>query len=154
MVDLVKNHQTIFHRSFTVCVFSSFVSQLKQTVLFIQGAYSKIPAVSLWVSFMSAHPGIPRGNISCEQSYVELQHLLSPWRGTHPESPLPTALLKDRCQHLLPLPAVGTCRWRERTGPSLGCNGRWACLPRGKDITDVSASVEFHHWCPVAPGAN
>lgn len=41
---------------------------------------------------MSAHPEI-LGDISCEQSYVELQHLLSPWRDSSweppPHSPTP-----------------------------------------------------------------
>ena len=129
-------------------LFSFFVSPIETNILIHSSCPClKIP-VSLSVSFMSAHPEI-LGDIAMN-SLCGAPAPPLPMERLILRNPSPQPHSKDSCQHLLPLPAMGTCTWRERTSPSLGCSGRWACLPLGRMSWMWGASVEFHHWCPCS----
>ena len=113
-------------------LFLSFVSPIK-TNIHSRCACSKIP-VSLWVSFMSAHPEI-LGDISCEQSTWS-SSTSSPHGATHPESPLPTAPLQRQLSIPATTACMGTCRWREDWHLP-GMQWEVSLSPIGKDIMDV-----------------
>lgn len=135
--------------SLFVSFFILLFLQLKQTVLFIQGAHI-LRFLCLCESFMSAHPEI-LGDISCEQSHGAPHPL--PWRDSSWE-PLPTALLQRqvsapattaRCGHL----AGGE---RELAPPWDAMGGELVSHWEGHHGWEAPL-WEFHHWCPVAQGA-
>lgn len=133
---LIEEPPNYFPQKFhCLCLLSSFVSPIKTNILIHSRCpCSKIP-VSLWVSFMSAHPEI-LGDISCEQSTWS-SSTSSPHGGTHPESPLPTALLQRQLSAPATTARHGHLQVERENWPLPGMQWEVSLSPIGKDITDV-----------------